>query len=202
MAPKLLATPEDDSGDRPLSPEETVNYLDRIRDGDSAALDALLVRVLPRLRRWAHGRLPRSARGMLDTGDIVLIVAAKAARQFAGLDVRRSAHLNAYLRQAISNEIASRWRTVDFDRRDTTVGDSLPDDHTSPLDRLLGNERIARFESALARLDEADRTAIVLRFELGYSFEQIATALGKPSVGAARVAVHRAVKRLTGLCDD
>ena len=42
----------------------------------------------------------------------------------------------------------------------------------------------------------AEREAIVARFELAYGYDDLARYLGKPSAGAARVAVHRAVKRL------
>ena len=181
----------------PPSPEETLQLLQRLRDGEEAALDALLSRLLPRLRRWAHGRLPRAARGMLDTGDIVQTVAARAVRHFATLDVPHSAALGYYLRQAISNEIATHWRRADRRVFVTTAGPSLPADDTSPLDRLIGVERLHRYEAALERLDPMDRETIVGRFELAYDYEDLARYLGKPSAGAARVAVHRAVKRLT-----
>src|SRR5262249_30236162 len=43
----------------------------RAHAGDAAARDELCARYLPRLHRWAHGRLPPSARGALDTVDLV-----------------------------------------------------------------------------------------------------------------------------------
>ena len=39
----------------------------RARDGDEEARNELCARYLPRLRRWAHGRLPPWARERLDT---------------------------------------------------------------------------------------------------------------------------------------
>jgi RNA polymerase sigma-70 factor, ECF subfamily len=181
----------------PPSPEETVSLLERVRGGDDAALEALLVRLLPRLRRWAHGRLPKSARGMLETGDVVQAVAAKAVRRLASLDIAHSAALGYYLRQAIANEIASLWRRAGRTPFETSVGDSLPAAITSPLERLIGAERLQRYEAALQRLPPAERETIVGRFELAYDYDDLARYLGKPSAGAARVAVHRAVKRLT-----
>jgi RNA polymerase sigma-70 factor, ECF subfamily len=186
-------------GDRaaPPSPEETVQLLHRIQAGDENAVDLLLARILPRLRRWAHGRLPRSSRGMLETGDIVQAVAAKAVRQLATLRVDHAAALGYYLRQAIANEIASQWRRADRRPFETSLGESLAAADTSPLDRLIGAERVRRYEAALHRLDPPEREAIVGRFELAYEYDDLARYLGKPSAGAARVAVHRAVKRLT-----
>ena len=49
----------------PLGPEATVELLNRVKGGDDAALERLLERCIPALRRWARGRLPTSARGML-----------------------------------------------------------------------------------------------------------------------------------------
>lgn len=182
---------------QPPTPEETVRLLGRIRAGDSRALDDLLARILPRLRRWAHGRLPRASRGMLDTGDIVQTVAAKAARRFSGLDVNASADLTYYLREAVRNEIASQWRKADRTPMQTTLGDSLPADVMSPVELMLGAERIRRYERALAALSPKARTAIISYYELGYSHAELARVLGVPSAGAARVAVHRAVRQLT-----
>jgi RNA polymerase sigma factor (sigma-70 family) len=182
--------------ERPPSPEETVSLLQRVRAGDDAALEALLVRLLPRLRRWAHGRLPASARGMLETGDIVQAVAVKAMKRLGAIQIDHSAALGYYLRQAIANEIASHWRQVIRRPNETSLGDSVPADGTSPLDRLIGAERLSRYEAALQRLPLPDRETIIGRFELAYDYEELAQYLGKPSVGAARVAVHRAIKRL------
>lgn len=174
-----------------------MRLLGRIRAGDEAALEALLARVLPRMRRWAHGRLPRASRPMLETGDIVQAVAARAARRFAGLDIAASADLAYYLREAVRNEIADQWRRADRTPIETTLGDSIPAEATSPVDQLIGAERIRRYEAALARLEPRARTAIIGRFELGYDYDELARALGVPSAGAARVAVCRAVKQLT-----
>src|SRR5688500_19892281 len=63
----------------PLAPPEgpiylvdsTLNLLQRARAGDADALDALIGRFLPRLQRWATGRLPGWARDLADTHDLV-----------------------------------------------------------------------------------------------------------------------------------
>ena len=183
-------------GDLPPSPEETVVLLRRVQGGDDAALNALLARMLPRLNRWAHGRLPNSARGILDTADVVQTVAAKALRQLARLDIQHQGCLVYYLRQAVFNEIATHWRRAGRAPLETSLGDAIAADATSPLEQLLGAERLSRYETALACLELPDRDAIVGRFELGYNYDELARYLGKPSAATARVAVHRAVKRL------
>ena len=49
---------------------------------------------------------------------------------------------------------------------------------------------------ALAELGDDERALVVARVELGYSYEQIAVALDKPSADAARMAVGRALVKL------
>ena len=57
------------------------DLVERAQNGDRAALDELLVRCLPSLRRWAHGRLPSAARGALDTEDLVQQAAFQTLRR-------------------------------------------------------------------------------------------------------------------------
>jgi RNA polymerase sigma-70 factor (ECF subfamily) len=49
----------------------TLALLGRASGGDDKARGALYDRYLPRLRRWAKGRIPRKARGLVDTDDVV-----------------------------------------------------------------------------------------------------------------------------------
>src|SRR5882672_4044251 len=68
-----------------LSPEKTLDLLTRVKSGDPEALERLVARCLPPLRRWAHGRLPRYARDMQDTADLVqdtIVSALKRLDQF------------------------------------------------------------------------------------------------------------------------
>ena len=52
------------------SAESSFDLLLLAKEGDARALERLCARYLPRLKRWAHGRLPPSSRGMLDTEDL------------------------------------------------------------------------------------------------------------------------------------
>src|SRR6185436_12157630 len=80
------------------------------RQGDRDALDALFARHLPGLRRWARGRLPRWARGVADTADLVQDVLLNAFRRIDAFEARRKGALQAYLRQAIQNRIRNEFR--------------------------------------------------------------------------------------------
>jgi hypothetical protein len=43
-----------------------MTLLARAQAGDREALDLLIIRFLPRMRRWAHGRLPPFARDLFN----------------------------------------------------------------------------------------------------------------------------------------
>jgi RNA polymerase sigma-70 factor (ECF subfamily) len=58
-------------GDGDSSPESTVQLLARARKGDQVALNEVFARAIPLLKRWASGRLPRWARDIVDTDDLV-----------------------------------------------------------------------------------------------------------------------------------
>src|SRR5262245_47225133 len=63
--------PEDERESDLLSDEPTIELVVRAQSGDRHAVEALLQRSIPQLKRWAHGRLPAAARNTLDTGDLV-----------------------------------------------------------------------------------------------------------------------------------
>ena len=79
------------------------------------------------------------------------------------------------------------------------LAESAPDASVSPLDAAIGREAVERYERALEQLSEADREAVILRVEFGFSFQEIADAIGKPSADAARMAVGRALETLAAL---
>src|SRR4051794_9908411 len=91
-------------------PHSSLLLIERARAGDNAALDELVRRYLPRLRRWASGRLPAAARGLLDTDDIVQETMVKAVRNLGHADLERDGALQAYLRQAVNNRVVDAYR--------------------------------------------------------------------------------------------
>ena len=178
------------------NPESTIVLLERLRHGDDRALETLLERHLPRLRRWASGRLPRSARDGFDTEDLVQETVIRTLRTLEGFEYRREGALQAYLRQALANGIRDRIRRARRRPQAASLDERTPADGLSPLEEAIGREAAERYDAALGELSDADREAIVGRLELGYDYEELATALDKPSGDAARVAVRRAVLRL------
>src|SRR5919106_2656264 len=91
-------------------PTTSAQLLERAKAGDRAALDALIRLYLPRLRRWARGRLPTGARGVLETEDIVQETAMRAVQQIDRLDLRAEGALQAYLRRVLKNRFIDLYR--------------------------------------------------------------------------------------------
>ncbi len=178
------------------SVESSVDLLLRARAGDDAALDTLLARYLPRLRRWASGRLPWGARTMVDTGDVVQDAVMAALKHLNTVELRGSGSIQAYLRQAVNNRLTDLYRRSARRPRREDLPEHAAATSTSPLEAAIGSEALRRYEEALSRLKEEDRQAVVLRIELGCDYTEIADELGKPSLPAARVAVSRALARL------
>lgn len=181
--------------------ESTASLLDRLRGGDRDALNLLMERYLPVLERWATGRLPAWARDVADTGDLVQDTLIRAFRHMERFDARGEGALLAYLRQALRNRITDEVRARMRRPAPSVIDTGHPDQAASPLDAAVGTELLERYEQALAELRPSEREAIIARVELGYGYEELATALGKPTPGAARVAVTRALARLARLMD-
>ena len=60
----------------------------------------------------------------------------------------------------------------------------------------IGREAVEAYEQALERLNPGEREAIIARVELGYSYDELAVMLDKPTGDAARKAAERALVRL------
>ena len=80
------------------------------------------------------------------------------------------------VRQALDSEIADHRRSV--------------------VEAAVGRETLERYETALAELSEEQREAVMLRLEFGYTYPDIANAMGKPTANAARMVVARALVRI------
>jgi RNA polymerase sigma factor (sigma-70 family) len=172
--------------------------LDRFQAGDDAAGETLLARYLRPLERWAHGRLSADMRGLVDTADLAQIALVRAMQHMRGFRSRSQGSFFAYLRQVLMNALRDEVRRAVRRPRGPGIDDTLPDPAPSQLEELLGREKLAVYEEALANLSAKDQELVFLRIEFGLSHREIAEAIGLPSENAARMAVTRAIERLGG----
>lgn len=186
----------DNDGSR-LDALSSIDLVKRAQAGDEQALNDLCARYLPRLHRWAHGRLPASARGAIDTHDLVQDTLTQVVHRLDRFEPRHEGAFQAYVRQALLNRIRDAARRGNRRGGVAEVLDTAqPAEDASPLEEAIGAEALQRYEAALGRLRPEDREAIVARIELGLTYPEIAAALGKPSIPATHMAVSRALVRL------
>ena len=176
--------------------ESTFHLIGRFRKGDRQALEQLFERHLPRLQRWAKGRLPRWARDSADTQDLVQETLLQTFNRMDAFEPTREGALQAYLRQAVMNRIRDEIRRKGRKPAIVELDGSELDKARSPLEDAIGMEEIERYEQALGRLRPEEREAIILKVELGHTYEEVARLLEKPTADAAHKATKRALVRL------
>ena len=181
--------------DRSTWAESTLLLVRQARDGDPDALEQLCRRYLPRLERWASGRLPGYARDLLATEDLVQDALLQTIRKIDGFRSEREGAFQAYVRQILLNRLRDQIRRPHV-MQALESGYEHAGSDASPLEELIGRDSMERYEIALAKLDPSDREAVIARVEMAGTYAELATTLGKPSADAARMAVARAVVRL------
>jgi RNA polymerase sigma factor (sigma-70 family) len=189
----------DSSGSNTTHPRDldsTFELITRARKGDEEALERLFARHLKPLQRWASGRLPKWARDLADTDDLVQDTLLRSFKKIESFEPRRVGALQAYLRQAVLNRLVDEVRRNERQPQATGLEGLALNSNQSPLEEAIGREAVEGYERALQRLKPEEREAIIARVEMGYTYEELAQALGKPTPDAARKAAQRALVRL------
>lgn len=174
----------------------TADLLARVRRGEPGALQRLVETYRPVLLRWAHGRLPVRARGLLETQDVVQVCLVNVLRRVDTFDPSRPGAFLAYLRQSLLNQLRNEVRNAGRRPFGDEVTEGQADERPSPLEQAIGRETLRAYEQALEELPENQREAVVLRVEMGLPHAEIATLVGYPTANAARMAVSRGLARL------
>ena len=187
----------DGSGRVPESPLlATRDLLRSAKDGDEKALAEIMGRYLPRMKRWASGRLPLHARSLLDTSDLVQETLLRVLQGLDRIEVRGPGAFQAFVRQAVLNRIRDELRWAKLRPGPEGVPETIADRASTPLENAIGADVLDRYERALADLSEEERELLHLRIELDFDYDAIAAMTGRPSRDAARMAVQRALARL------
>jgi RNA polymerase sigma-70 factor, ECF subfamily len=179
------------------SPTLSADLLRKFQAGDNEALDRLWQRYLPRLKRWAHGRLPSPARSTLSTDDLIQDAFVRSLARLRTLEPAPGYGLFAYFRVIVLNLVRDHARQI---RTRPTLELIEPDDHRdsgpSPLESAIGQQLLARYDAALAILSEPDQQMTVAIVELRCTDRELAELFDKPTPGAARAARGRTLARL------
>jgi RNA polymerase sigma factor (sigma-70 family) len=176
--------------------ESSFELIELAQGGDASALDRLLARYRPRLQRWATGRLPRYARSVADTDDLVQDTLVGTFKNIQTFEHRGEWALQAYLRRAVMNRLRNELDRFRSRPPIEPVSEDVVSRGLSPLEEAVGAEIFARYDAALEKLGEAEREAVIARLELGCTYQEIAVLLEKPTADAARMLVSRALAKL------
>jgi RNA polymerase sigma-70 factor (ECF subfamily) len=176
--------------------ETTGALLQRVRRGDDEAKSDLVARYLPALQRWARGRLPRFARDLADTDDLVQVTLLRALDHVETFEPRERGAFLAYMRRILMNQIRDEVRRVQRQSARSALPEHLTAPEPSPLAQAIGAQQVETYERALDRLAPEQKEAVIMRIEFDSTWSEIATAIGSPSPNAARMLVSRALARL------
>lgn len=170
----------------------TATLIQRIQHGEDAAREQLVERCLPLLRRWAHGRLPYYGRELSETDDLVQTALMRALGRIDSFQPERQGAFLAYLRQILLNAIRHEIRSVSRrPKREPLVATGRQEPAVEEQRDIVAD--LDAYEKGLATLSESTRQAVILRFEFGMTFPEIADELEMSSPDAVRMAVSRAL---------
>jgi len=194
---------------------QSIDLVKRAQDGDPAALDSLITRYYPKVRRIVRLRLGRGLRRWLDSEDILQGTFIGAVRTLDRFEMRDESSLLHWLGKIAEHQIKDAADYHYAQKRDgrrqqslrvTPGSDSsddfqmeLPSDERPPLEGVIGGEQLAAIEEAIPDLSPEYREVILIRDYEGGSWATVAELLGSPSPDAARMLYARAITELTRL---
>ena len=165
----------------------------RAKDGDEQALEALLTRHAPKVERLARQFL-RDPEDASDAAQEALAKVCVRLKQFRG-----GSQFSTWLHRLVVNTCLDA-----VERRKARVHEPLGEHLQSADDpaRDAGNAELRReLCTALADVSPEQAQVVLLKDALGYSFEEIAEAAGMP-VGTAKCHAHRGRLRLSERLED
>ena len=183
----------------PVALDSTLALVTRAREGDRKALEHLAARYQAALLRFAHGRVPTAARGLVDTADVVQAALSRTIARLGSIDTSVPGSLLAYLRSAVLNQIRDEIARARRRPQTTELTDQLPALDKDPLETVISRQQYERYNLALLQLPADQQEAFLMRIEMGCSYQEIADALGRSTADAARLLVRRAIRAVTAM---
>jgi RNA polymerase sigma-70 factor (ECF subfamily) len=192
---------------------ETNRLLEQARAGDSVALNELLARHRPRLRRMVDLRLDRRLQARIDASDVIQEAFVDVTGRLEEYLSKPSYPLFLWLRLIVGERLlklhrhhlgtqmrdagleVSIYRGALSEASSAALAAQLLGKHTSPTQAAVRAERMLRLQEALNTLDAMDREVLSLRHFEELSLAETALSLGIEESAAAKRYI-RALKRL------
>jgi len=165
--------------------------VERAKNGEGRALDALLERHLPMVYRFVTMRLGRDDASVDDVVQETLIAAAGSIKS---LRAERAGAVPAWFLTIARHKVADHLR-----RKPTHHLDSDAVVATSDVQEIASDrDRDRRLWGAMRKLTSEQEEVLVLRFVLGFDLDQTSAITGR-TVGAVKALQHRALASLERL---
>jgi RNA polymerase sigma-70 factor (ECF subfamily) len=192
---------------------QTYKLLDQARQGEAAAVEALLASHREPLRRMIDLRLDPALAARLDASDIVQDVLLEAHRRLSDYLRNPAMPFHLWLRHIAKDHMIdahrrhrqAQRRSLDreqplvpvrlADHSSFELAGQLLDQEATPASAAIQRELQKRLEAAIAALEEDDREIILMRHAEQLSNQEVAADLGL-SEAAASMRYLRAVRRL------
>ncbi len=189
--------------------KELARWLPEAQAGSREALGQALEACRAYLLLIANRQLDPALRAKGGASDIVQETFFEAQRDFGQFHGQTGEELQAWLRQLLLHNVANFARgyreagkrlltrevRLDPETPSGTGDRGLADDTPSPSGRAMAHEQAEAVQQALARMPEDYRQVVVLRYQDGLSFAEVAERLQR-SENAARKLWFRALERL------
>ncbi len=184
------------------SPEQ----LQRASRGDRQAMEDILVRFLPELRRFIRLRAGAAIRARESSTDLLQSTCREVLQDLTRFEFRGEAQFKKWLYMTALRKILDYDKFHRRERRDVKREAQVPveevvQDQASPSQVAMGNEAERRLEEAFDQLPEDYKTVISLSRMIGLDHGEIAETMGR-SREAVRVLLHRALARLSVLLQE
>ena len=168
------------------------------------------------LRALAQIELGRRLQSKVDASDIVQQSLLEAHQDLASLKGRTEPELIAWLRTILARNLLNTARDFTAQKRDVKRERSLVQrldessarlerflaaEQTSPSQKAMRGEEMAKLAAALTELPEDQRTAIILKHFHGQTLAQIAEQLDRSTLAVAGL-LKRGLKKLRQLMEE
>ncbi len=156
--------------------------VERANSGEEQAMAALY----RRHREWVCALAWRFLGNQDDALDVTQMVFAELIQKFPGFELTSS--MRAYLYPAVKHQ------SISFIRKQRKVVPLLPD-HQEQSTLQWNQETPGDFSRMVSVLPEPHKEVIILRFGLGMTMDEMASALSLPA-GTIKSRLHNALKKL------
>jgi RNA polymerase sigma-70 factor (ECF subfamily) len=205
--------------------DQVKKLLDRLRNGDQAALAELFSIYRDHLRRMVTLRMDHRLKGRVSPSDILQEAYLDAAKRVSHFFEKPEQSFYGWLRLIVGQRLVDSHREhIEAQRRnagmEVSLHGGLPTanshclaahlvaDMTSPSHAAMRHESLAQLEGALAALEPLDREVLALRHFEELTNNEVAELLGLTKATASKRYVRAlarlkdAIAKLPGLLDE